>query len=214
MGSTMMIKLIRHGESLSNTGEVKQHEVGDAGIDLSESGRKQAFDAGKKIGTDFVKSALVYCSPYRRTRETCTEIIRSAGLLGTVKVYEDPRLREVERGYVDGDLQHEARKIHGWFYYRHSGGESPADCYDRTSAFLESLMRQAERKNTKSAMIITHGMTIRCFVMRYLHLTVEQFEMMANPSNCDIITIALSEQLSSPVFTCGRWGVEGINLRK
>lgn len=209
----MIIKLIRHGESLSNTGEVKQREVGDSGIGLSELGKRQAFDAGREIGVELVQSSLVYCSPYRRTRETCGEIIRSVGLAEPVKVYEDPRLREVERGYVDEESQHEMRKVHGWFYYRHSGGESPADCYDRTSAFLESLMREIQRKNVSNSIVVTHGMTIRCFVMRFLHLTVEQFERLENPSNCDIITIAEIESLKSPIFTCGRYGVEGLRLR-
>ena len=210
----MIIKLIRHGESISNTGEVKQHEVGDAGIALSAKGKQQAFEAGQAIGADFIKSALIYSSPYRRTRESIGEILRRVELAETVNVLEDPRLRDGERGYLDEASQHEFRKIHGWFYYRHSGGESPADCYDRTSAFLESFMRQSERKNADGALIVSHGMTIRCFVMRFLHLTVEQFEMMSNPSNCDIITIAPIAHLDAPVFISGRWGVEGIGLRE
>jgi broad specificity phosphatase PhoE len=62
--------------------------------------------------------------------------------------YEDPRLREVEFGYDEVEGQHERRKKHGWFYYRFYGGESPADCFDRTSSFLESMMRQVTRKGT------------------------------------------------------------------
>jgi broad specificity phosphatase PhoE len=209
----MIIKLVRHGQSISNTGELKQHEVGDSGIALSDLGRKQAGDAGRVIGAEFIQPALIYCSPYQRTRETCKEILASVNLSDSIKVYEDPRLREVERGYADEESQHEMRKVHGWFYYRHSGGESPADCYDRTSAFLESLMRETQRKKSTNALVVTHGMTIRCFVTRFLHLTVEQFEMMANPSNCDIITIAPIESLKSPIFSCGRWGVEGLKLR-
>lgn len=209
----MIIKLVRHGESLSNTGAVKPHEVGDSGIALSDVGRRQAFEVGRIIGTDFVNSSLVYSSPYRRTRETASGILCGAGLMDSVKVYEDPRLREVERGYVDDGCQHDIRRVHGWFYYRHAGGESPADCYDRTSGFLESLMRQAARRNAVSALIVTHGMTIRCFVTRFLHLTVEQFEMMDNPSNCDIVTIATFDRLDAPIFASGRWGVDGIKLR-
>jgi len=209
----MIIKLIRHGESLSNTGEVKQHEVGDPGIGLSDLGKSQSFDAGREIGAELVQSSLVYCSPYRRARETCGEILRSVGVAEPIKVYEYPRLREVERGYVEEKSQHELRKVHGWFYYRHSGGENPADCYDRTSAFLESLMREMQRKNVSNSILVTHGMTIRCFVMRFLHLTVEQFEILENPSNCDIVTIAEIETLKSPVFACGCYGVEGLRLR-
>ena len=209
----MIIKLVRHGESLSNIGQVKPHEVGDPGIPLSDAGKLQASQAGRIIGREFISSSLVYCSPYTRTRQTTDEMLLSSGVAGQIKVYEDPRLREVERGYIDVTSQHESRKVHGWFYYRHSGGESPADCYDRTSAFLESLMRQSKRRDASSALIVAHGMTIRCFVMRFLHLTVEQFESMENPSNCDIVTIAPSDQLEENLFTCGRWGVQGMRLR-
>ena len=37
--------------------------------------------------------------------------------------------------------------------------------YDRTSNFLESMMRQVERKKTDRVLIVTHGLTIRCFIM-------------------------------------------------
>ena len=208
----MKIKLIRHGQSLANTGEVVPHESGDPGISLSAFGKQQAFEAGLQIGKGFIEQSLVYCSPYRRTRETAEELMGGAGA-DVANIYEDPRLREVERGYLDDAAQHELRKVHGWFYYRHTGGESPADCYDRTSAFLESLMRHAERRTASNALVITHGMTIRCFVMRFFHLTVEQFEMMENPFNCDIVTIGPAAQLVAPVFKCGRWGVEGLRLR-
>jgi broad specificity phosphatase PhoE len=213
----MIIKLIRHGESLANTGEMKPHEVGDSQIPLSPAGRQQAWDVGTKIGRTFISQSLIYCSPYRRTRETAIELVKGAGIsnesINEVKIYEDPRLREAERGYLDEAAQHEARKVHGWFYYRHSGGESPADCYDRTSAFLESLMRQSERHGNLSVLIVTHGMTIRCFVMRFLHLSVAEFESMDNPLNCDIITIAPYSQVAEPSFVCGRWAAHGIRLR-
>lgn len=74
-------------------------------------------------------------------------------------------------------------------------------------------MRGAERSGATRFVIVTHGMTIRCFVMRFLHLTVEQFESMHNPDNCDIVTIAPIAEISAPVFQTNRWGVEGLRLR-
>lgn len=209
----LTIKLLRHGESLANTGEMLPHQTGDARIGLSELGRKQARAAGKAIGPGYLSQAQLYCSPYERTRETMRELLLGADLAGNPRVYEDPRLREVERGYADEAPQHELRKVHGWFYYRHDGGESPADCYDRTSAFLESMMRTAERSGADKFLIVTHGMTIRCFVMRFLHLSVEQFESMANPENCDVVTITPRSEVSSPVFETVRWSVSGLRLR-
>lgn len=108
-----------------------------------------------------------------------------------VRVYEDPRLREVEHGYRSVEEQESLRQIHGWFYYRYEGGESPADCYDRCATFIENLLDHVRRKDgVRQVFICTHGLTARLLVMRFLYLTVEQFESMKNPDNCDVITIA------------------------
>ena len=209
----MTIKLVRHGQSLANTRAALPHVSGDAGIGLTELGKQQAIAVGETLGQDYLKDAVIYSSPYERARETTKLLLQGAGLENTVKVYEDPRLREVERGYIEEGDQFALRKIHGWFYYRHNGGESAADCYDRTSAFLESLMRGAERRRAQRSLIVAHGMTIRCFVMRFLHLKVEQFVSMADPGNCNIVTIAPIAELTDPVFQTTRWGVTGLKLR-
>jgi len=210
----MIIKLIRHGESEANTGKLNPNKVKDAAIPLSKKGRKQAHDAGALIGADYINDALIYCSPFLRTRESLSYLLDGAKVeKSDIEVFEDPRLREIDVGYGDHDSQLPMRKVHGWFYYRFEGGESPADCYDRTSAFLESLMRQKVRSQESKVLIVCHGMTLRCFVTRFLHLSVENFEDMHNPDNCDIITIDLKENIKDAVFSNGRWAVEGLRLR-
>ena len=169
----MIIKLVRHGESLANVGHSDAAKSGDHSIALTPLGSEQARRAGERLGAEFLAQSLVYCSPYRRTRQTLEGLLAGASVdPATVRIYEDPRLREVDPGTANWESQQSLRQIHGWFYYRFEGGESPADCYDRTSGFLESLMRQAERKRATRALVVTHGLTIRCFVMRFLHLTV------------------------------------------
>ena len=210
----MIIKLVRHGESLANAGALSPQEVGDHKIGLSDRGKQQAETAGRLLGPGFMERALIYCSPYQRTRETLAGLLRGAGVpVNGRRIFEDPRLREVEHGYVDVDQQEQLRQTHGTFYYRFQGGESPADCYDRTSAFLESLMRQVNRKQAGEALVVTHGLTIRCFVMRFLHLTVEQFDSLANPANCDVVTLGPNTECDRPQFVAGAWGIEGLRLR-
>src|SRR5688572_28680432 len=115
----MLLKLVRHGESLANLGSVNPAETGDHGVGLTPLGAEQARRAGQLLGTDFMVQALVYCSPYRRTRETLAGLFEGAGIeVAKVRVYEDPRLREVEAGYASWAAQQPARSIHGWFYYR------------------------------------------------------------------------------------------------
>jgi broad specificity phosphatase PhoE len=210
----LMLKLVRHGQSEANTHAVETRLVGDHAVALTQLGWQQARGAGAAIGAEYLRESLVYTSPYRRARETLEGILQGSSLAGErPRVYEDPRLREVEHGYDDVAEQERLREIHGWFYYRFKGGESPADCFDRTSGFLESLMRQIDRKCTSRVLIISHGLTIRCFVMRFLHLTVEEFESIANPHNGDVITIQAKECSEAPVFVRGPWAVSGLSLR-
>lgn len=213
---SLIIKLVRHGESEANMGKVQTHEVGDHTIALSERGWAQAREAGRRIGAGFLREALIYTSPYRRTRETLMGLIEGSGLpedeRGALRIYEDPRLREVEHGYEPSIEQQDLRRRHGWFYYRYRGGESPADCYDRTSSFLESMMRQVERKRTERVLIVTHGLTLRCFVMRFLHLPVEEFDDMGSPENCAVVTLAAPPDPGCE-FRSNHWGAAGLPRR-
>jgi broad specificity phosphatase PhoE len=214
---TLTIKLVRHGESEANLGRVDPLEVGEHGVPLTPEGLAQAQVAGAKIGAEFIRDALVYHSPYLRARQTLDGIFAGAGFAAqgpaTPRRYEDPRLREVDHGYDPVAEQDELRKTHGWFYYRFRGGESPADCFDRTSNFLESMMRQIERHKAERALVVTHGLTIRCFVMRFLHLRVEDFDRLENPGNCDVITLGHHATLDESAFASGWWGVSGLRLR-
>jgi broad specificity phosphatase PhoE len=214
---TLTIKLVRHGESEANLGTVDPQVVGEHGIPLSARGEAQARAVGARIGAGFIRDALVYTSPYLRARQTVDGILAGAGLpaesAAAVRRYEDPRLREVDHGYDSLSQQDALRKTHGWFYYRYRGGESPADCFDRTSNFLESMMRQIERHQAERALVVTHGLTIRCFVMRFLHLRVEDFDRLENPDNCEVITLGERAQLGECAFDSGWWGVSGLRLR-
>ncbi len=207
----MIIKLVRHGESQANIAESGQISVADHLVPLTEKGFEQAKQAGVKLGSSFLKQSLIYTSPFLRTKQTLTAILEGAEVSPEeIKVREDPRLREVEHGYFDVPAQKAMINTYGHFYYRYQGGESAADCYDRVSGFLESFVRSLQKTQSKQAVIITHGLALRVFVMRFLHLTVEQFDQMANPNNADIITVTDWKSLKAPMFTSGRWGVEGL----
>lgn len=211
----MQIKLVRHGESAANVGHASPQDVGDHNVELTARGHTQAEASGRQLGAEFFRDTLIYRSPYRRTRETSVGLLRGAAVPESSwpEIFEDPRLREVEHGYDDYDAQTWDRALHGWFYYRFRGGESPADCFDRVSTFLETLMRQVARKQHENVLIVSHGLTIRCFVMRFMHLTVEQFEELANPGNASIVTIGPRDEIEQPTHASGRWAVTGLSLR-
>lgn len=211
----LVIKLVRHGQSLANVQAFDPQQAGDFRTPLTAQGVLQARAAGQAIGAEFLAGALAYASPYVRTRQTLDALLEGANVdRSTLRgVYEDPRLREQEHGYGNLKEQERMRATHGWFYYRYEGGESPADCYDRTSGFLESMMRQLERKDCSKVLIVTHGMALRCFVMRFLRLTVEQFEEIDNPDNGAVVTIAPRELIDQCYVETGAWKVTGLTRR-
>ena len=122
-------------------------------------------------------------------RQTYAGIRKSFPVCGRYEYYEDPRLREQEWGMsMDGYKEkiEEYRDSYGHFYYRfRDGGESCADVYDRVSDFLQTLFRDFEKINyPDNAIVVTHGMTMRLFIMRWFHSSVEEFESWGNPVNC------------------------------
>ena len=207
----MIIKLIRHGQSQANVEASSQPIAADHLVSLTSLGFEQAIKAGRTLGSSFLKNSLIYTSPFLRARQTLNHILKGAEVNPEeVCIREDPRLREVEHGYSNVSEQHDLIKTYGHFYYRYQGGESPADCYDRVSGFLESFVRSIQKTNSQQALVVSHGLALRVFVMRFLHLTVEEFDLIANPHNADIITIAPLKNLQAPQFKSGRWGVEGL----
>jgi broad specificity phosphatase PhoE len=132
----MIIKLIRHGESQANTGAVHASQIGDAYIELTEKGQEQARNAGSLLGKGFINKALIYCSPYKRTRQTLECILEGCGTTKEHKIYEDPRLREIEFGYSEQDAPLKLRQKHGWFYFRHPGGARRAGATSEASIII------------------------------------------------------------------------------
>jgi len=218
----MQIKLVRHALSALNAKLIKHQDMPNHQIPIVEpEGVDQALNAGKLLGKEFLQDSLLYCSPYKRTRQTMHFIKVGAGFTedtDNLRVYEDPRLREVDFGYGDPESQKDKREHEGFFWYRMDGGESGADCFERCATFLDSMMRQLKRKigpngSTKDVVIVTHGMIIKCFVMRFMHLSVEQFDSIDTPGNCSIVTIGLKHEILNPQFVSGKWAVEGLRMR-
>jgi len=135
----------------------------------------------------------VYVSPYKRTRQTYQCIKESVGT-NVVKAVEDPRLREQDWGHLRSANANEDivrnRHIYSLFYYRIPDGESGADVYDRVSTFFETLHRDFNKPDfPRNVLIVTHGMTLRLFLMRWFHWSVEEFENLRNLRNGQVIVM-------------------------
>ncbi|GGU48561.1 phosphoglycerate mutase [Streptomyces albospinus] len=194
MARPRRIVLIRHGESEGNVDDTIYEREPDHALSLTETGMRQAEEAGVQLREMFGHERVsAYVSPYRRTHQT----FRLLGLdPATVRVREEPRLREQDWGnWQDRDdvrLQKAYRDAYGHFFYRFAQGESGADVYDRVGAFLESLWRSFEDPcHPPNVLIVTHGLTMRLFCMRWFHWTVAEFESLSNPGNAEFRTLFL-----------------------
>ena len=192
------IILVRHGESEGNAEPGHYETTPDYALNLTEAGRKQARQAGEQIrqliGDETV---YAYVSPWYRTRQTCAGI---AEILDrqVVRVIEDPRLREQEWGHLRSveEMRNLVRERIDFspFYYRLPDGESGADVFDRVSTFLETLHRDFAKPDfPDNALIVTHGMALRVFLMRWFHWTVEYFERVRNPRNGEVFVLGKGE---------------------
>ncbi len=184
----MRIVLLRHGESEANLDPTVFERVPDHAIPLTGTGREQAVAAGKELRQLFDELPVrVYVSPYRRSLETLGALGIDA-LVETAR--EEPRLREQDwANFQDSEdiaRQKALRDEYGHFFYRFTDGESGADVYDRVSTFLETLHRDWDAKDSpRNVLIVSHGLTMRLFCMRWFHWSVRYFEALSNPANAE-----------------------------
>lgn len=202
------IILVRHGESEGNVDETAYTRVADPKISLTEKGKAQAKECGKKIremiendGADDWK-VYFYVSPYRRTRETLQNLAQAFERSRIAGMREEPRLREQDFGnFQDREkmrVEKVCRQLYGRFFYRFPNGESAADVYDRITGFRETLRADidigrfqppGERSPNMNVVIVSHGLTLRVFLMRWYKWTVQQYEGLHNLSNAGKIVM-------------------------
>jgi broad specificity phosphatase PhoE len=194
MARPQRIVLVRHGESQGNVDESIYERVPDHALKLTERGLAQALVAGTEIRAAVGdRPVQAYVSPYVRTRQTYLAL----GLdPAHTRVMEEPRLREQDWGNLqdveDIREQRKARAAYGHFFYRFTRGESGADVYDRVGSFFETLHRNFERPDyPPSVVLVTHGLMMRLFCMRWFHWTVDEFEALSNPDNGELRTLLL-----------------------
>ena len=212
------ILLIRHGESLGNIDERAYGKTADWQIPLTKRGREQARIAGKKVASHIIQSAqsssnsnikddnniFFYVSPYLRTRQTLREILSEIPKEKILGIREDPRISEQQFGNFQSHHTMQDNKAtrvdFGRFYYRFpEGGESGFDVYNRVSGFIGTLKRDSseyydndakeEEDYSTTICIVTHGLSLRLFLMRWFQYSVHEFERSYNPKNAAVVCL-------------------------
>ncbi|ROP38621.1 broad specificity phosphatase PhoE [Saccharothrix texasensis] len=182
------IILLRHGQSLGNVDELAYCRVPDHALPLTGLGEQQARDAGPRI-KDLLDGdpAAVYVSPYVRTRATLRNLELGHQQERTVA---EPRLREQDWGNLQDPVRQEVlkhqRHAFGHFFFRLPNGESGADVDDRLAAFLTDLeTRMRDPAHPATALVVSHGLTIRLLCRRLFGWSIELFESLSNLETCE-----------------------------
>jgi 2,3-bisphosphoglycerate-dependent phosphoglycerate mutase len=200
------IYLVRHGQSEANLDKTVNTRLPDHRVELSPEGHRQAALAGEYLARTMPREARIriLSSPYVRTRQTGAAIeqaLTGAGLHFDRR--EAVELRELAFGLFDGiadadlakafprEYEHyeKHKRFAGEFFAPMPLGESRVDVADRVKGVFGTILRDAalERSDAVDTFIIlSHGVTIRCFRMQWMHYPWEWYERERNPKNCSI----------------------------
>ena len=209
--------MVRHGQSEGNVDEAMYSKIPDNAMRLTKLGWEMARMAGKALKEQLPEGETIHfiVSPYTRTVETFHGIASawcdpkefdhianrnkrlkawySRLMESGLTWHEDPRIREQDFGnYQDPAVIKKAKRERykfGTFYYRFPHGESASDVFDRVSTFLDSLWRSFESGRAQNYVLVTHGISIRVFLARYFRYSIDQFNLLANPQNCEMIIL-------------------------
>ena len=212
------VVMIRHGQSEGNVNEALYSTTPDNAMRLTKLGWDQARRAGQVLKDQVLVSGVpihFIVSPYVRTVETFHGIVSAwcdpkefnhisdrnkrlkawYGRLLELGLtwHEDPRIREQDFGnYQEPEkikVAKEERHRFGTFFYRFAHGESASDVFDRVSTFLDSLWRSFDLHKAKNYVLVTHGISIRVLLARYFRYSIDQFSLLANPRNCEMVIL-------------------------
>lgn len=202
------IYLVRHGESLANLDRSIHATTPDHAIPLSDRGQQQASAAGIALAALMpcpdTAPVRIWTSPYTRTRQTAARIhAELARRFTQLDLREHINLCEQQFGLFDGipddqlgarfPLEHAhyalAQQHEGQFWPRMPLGESRFDVAIRVHQAFGTFHRDADRHDIENIVVVCHGVTMRAFIMQWLHLPYEWMEKEPNPGNCDIFHI-------------------------
>lgn len=198
------IFLVRHGESEANVDRSVGMTKADHAVELTAKGKTQALVAGGFLNNwldDHVSlqnkgKFRLWGSPYRRTRQTA-DAIETECSSWIKDRREHILLCEQQFGLFDGvpdDQLHEryaeaaafydkCMSQEGRFWARMPLGESRFDVATRVHQAFGTFHRDSDRHGIDHIIVVCHGVTMRAFLMMWLHRTPEWFDKEPNPGN-------------------------------
>lgn len=139
----------------------------------------------------------IWHSPYKRTVQTANEIEEELRGLPSLDRREHVLLCEQQFGLFDGIPDEELSirypdeaahydkclQFEGKFWARMPLGESRFDVANRVHHAFGTFHRDEAKWGIDTLVVVCHGVTLRAFVMMWLHKSVQWFEEEPNPKN-------------------------------
>jgi broad specificity phosphatase PhoE len=178
MGWPQLLVLVRHAESEGNVLSVDERaafEKSTMDYALTPRGREQTRLTGGHVQDKYGEFDVYYTSYYTRAKETMAIMYPDA------KVYEDPRLREGERGIWHMMTRAEVERMYpneivrkerdGLYHYRPYGGENWPDIELRIHSFLGTLARDCDGMR---CIVVVHGHWLILFQRLIHHFSIQE----------------------------------------
>ncbi|KAF2029523.1 phosphoglycerate mutase [Setomelanomma holmii] len=222
--STPRVFIARHGETeWTKNGRY----TGNTELELTTDGIAQVSGTGSHlVGSgkliDPARVVKVFVSPRKRAQQTFNLLFESSGLsLGDEKVELKEDVAEWDHGMYEGWLGSEIRQsrkkrgivgAHGeeeWSIWRDGceDGESPqqvTERLDRLIAKIRALQRpHMDGSKAADVVVVAHGMSLRCFVKRWLGYPLDApLAMMLSPGAIGILSY-MKHDIEQPAFFVG-----------
>ena len=175
--SERLLVLVRHGQSEWN---LKNLFTGWRDVDLTEQGRNEAREAGRKLKAQGLGFDIAFTSALKRAQNTLTLALEEMGA-GGIGVVEDQALNERDYGDLSGLNKDDARakwgeeQVHIWrrsYDIQPPGGESLKDTVARVLPYYVQEILPCVLRG-KRTLVAAHGNSLRALVMVLERLTPE-----------------------------------------
>ncbi|GAA6525290.1 histidine phosphatase family protein [Intrasporangium sp. DVR] len=165
----MRLFLVRHGETHANV--ARQLDTAVPGLDLTDSGRRQAEQLAARLGGE--ELGAIYVSDLRRAQQTAEPLAAALGL----EVVVLPGLREIQAGDYEmstdwGPFVDSVQRWRDDPEHTIPGGDSGIGFIAR----YESAIRRIAGDGHASALAVSHGAAMRVWVAAATGLQPAFFE--------------------------------------
>ena len=211
----LVILLVRHCQSTANSDPSVYETLPDHAIPLSNLGISTTLSLGSKI-TKYLEGRFPCCrkrktrnikcklliSPFRRTRETASLLLKTDLAKWVTEVQEEVVLVEQDWGIFEGggivrgkelyprEYEHlqTQKRWRGKYWARMPMGESAFDVCQRVSQLFSSILKWREGaadegSDAQVVIVVSHGITSRAFIMMWQHYSPEWFDSSYNFAN-------------------------------